>query len=74
MKVAIEVDAGDIIMQQQVKINNEYYLELEENFALLGGDMISKVIEQFKDTNLMYIFSDLAVYQILKEFNITKKG
>lgn len=31
-------------------------------------------INEFKDTNLHYIFSDLAVYQILKEFNITKKG
>ena len=36
--------------------------------------MVYDFINQFKDTNLMYIFSDLAVYQILKEFNITKKG
>ena len=32
------------------------------------------LINTFKDTNLLYIFGDLAVYQILKEFNITKKG
>lgn len=36
--------------------------------------MIRELFEQFKDTNLMYIYSDLAVYQLLKEYNITKKG
>lgn len=36
--------------------------------------LIYDFINEFKDTNLMYIFSDLAVFQILKEFNITKKG
>lgn len=36
--------------------------------------VVYEFINQFKDTNLMYIFSDLAIYQILKEFNITKKG
>ena len=35
---------------------------------------IYHLIDTFKETNLMYIFGDLAVYQILKEFNITKKG
>ena len=36
--------------------------------------MVYDFIDSFKETNLMYIFSDLAIYQILKEFNITKKG
>lgn len=43
---------------------------------LSDGDIsaVYELIDTFKDTNLMYIFGDLAVYQILKEFNITKKG
>lgn len=32
------------------------------------------IINHFKDTNLLYIFGDLAVYELLKEFGITKKG
>ena len=35
---------------------------------------LRELIETFKDTNLYYVFGDLAVYQILKEFNITKRG
>ena len=46
------------------------------NAILTDDDMgiVYDLINTFKDTNLMYIFGDIAVYQILKGFNITKKG
>lgn len=49
MKVAMEVDAGDIILQKEMPIKNEYYLELEEKFALIGGEMVAEVIQQYKN-------------------------
>ena len=52
----------------------ETYLLVDD--ILADGDILAvyDLINTFKDTNLYYIFGDLAVYQILKEFNITKKG
>jgi len=47
MKVALEVDAGDIILQKEVPLNDEYYLELEEKYAILGGEMVAQVINQY---------------------------
>lgn len=49
MKVALEVDAGDIILQQNFEINNETYLELEEKLGRLGGEMVSEVISQYSE-------------------------
>ncbi len=48
MKVASEVDAGDIISQKCYPIKGEYYLELEEKLASIGGEMIVDVIENYK--------------------------
>lgn len=48
MKVAMEVDAGDIILQKEVEVTNESYLELEEKFAFLGGQMASEVVRQYE--------------------------
>ena len=63
---------------QLVKKCNTHKMEAYILLDMIAFDkdiqMIYEFIEHFKDTNLMYIFSDLAVYQILKEFNITKKG
>jgi len=45
--------------------------------AIFQDDNISNaydIINEFKDTNLLYIYSDLAIYEILKEFDIVKKG
>lgn len=58
MKVAMEVDAGDIILQKEVEINGEYYLELEEKFALLGGEMVAEVIEQYKNKTIKFTPQD----------------
>lgn len=58
MKVAMEVDAGDIILQKEVEINGEYYLELEEKFALLGGEMVAEVIQQYKEGSVKFTPQD----------------
>ena len=44
MKVACEVDAGDIILQKEFAINDEYYGDLEEKLALLGGEMVKESV------------------------------
>lgn len=44
MKVAKEVDSGDILLQRDFEIKDEYYLELEEKLALLGGEMASEAL------------------------------
>lgn len=48
MKVAKDVDSGDIIVQKKFPINNEYYHELEEKLADFGGNMISEVLKDFE--------------------------
>lgn len=40
MKVAKEVDSGDILLQREVALIDEYYLDLEERLALVGADMV----------------------------------
>lgn len=58
MKVAMEVDAGDIINQCEVDLHGEYYHELEEKFALLGGEMVVEVIKGFQDGSVKFIPQD----------------
>lgn len=55
MKVAMEVDAGDIISQQQVDIANETYHELEEKLALLGGEMAGDVVKDYENGTVKFI-------------------
>lgn len=45
MKVAKEVDSGDILLQRQFAISDEYYLELEEKLACLGGEMACQAVK-----------------------------
>lgn len=58
MKVAMEVDAGDIILQQQVPLNDEYFSQLEEKLALLGGEMVAKVINQYENGTVTFTPQD----------------
>ncbi len=58
MKVAQEVDAGDIILQKKIKLNGEYYRELEEKLALLGGEMVSEVISEYKKGKISFTPQD----------------
>lgn len=54
MKVAMEVDAGDIILQKEMAINGQYYLQLEEEYALLGGEMVKEVIDKYIDKSVTF--------------------
>ena len=82
MKVAMEVDAGDIILQQEVELQNENYLELEEKYALLGGEMVAEVIEKYKNNTVTFTPQDhkkaILVQKFTKEdgkldFSLTAK-
>ena len=44
MKVAMEVDAGDIILQERVAVNGESYYPLEERLAKLGGELVCQAV------------------------------
>lgn len=45
MKVAKEVDSGDIILQKEYKVSGKYYKEVEEELGVVGGDMLNEVIK-----------------------------
>lgn len=67
----------DEILQIVKKCNTarmETYLLVDNILSDEDIPALRELIETFKDTNLYYVFGDLAVYQILKEFNITKRG
>ena len=52
MKVAMEVDSGDIILQEEYQMNGEYYLQLEHNLALIGGQMATKAVKSYMDNTI----------------------
>lgn len=52
MKVAREVDAGDIISQKEENIEGLYYSEVEEKLGKIGGEMVSEVIKNFGEGKL----------------------
>jgi len=54
MKVAMEVDAGDIILQEEYKMNGESYLDLEEKLASIGGDMVCKAVSLYENGNVSF--------------------
>ena len=58
MKVAKAVDAGEIILQQKVKIDGEYYLELEEKLAQIGGELVLKAISQIENDSAVFTPQD----------------
>lgn len=67
----------DEILQIIKKCNTarmEAYLLVNVLFTDDDIHFAQEFIDEFKDTNLFYIFGDLGVYQILKEYGITKKG
>lgn len=58
MKVALKVDSGDIILQKEYEIGDEYYRELEEKLATLGGDMVAEVVKQIENGSVKFIPQD----------------
>lgn len=68
MKVAKEVDSGDIILQKEVILNDEYYSELEEKLGVLGGEMISDVIEQIRNETIKFVPQDHEKAVLVQKF------
>ena len=62
------------IVKKSNTLRMETYLLVDNILTDSDIKEVYQLIDEFKETNLMYIFGDLAVYQILKELNITKKG
>lgn len=55
MKVAMEVDAGDIILQERVEIEDEEtYLNLEERLGKIGGELSCEAINQFGNGTIKF--------------------
>ncbi|MBQ8909206.1 MAG: methionyl-tRNA formyltransferase [Clostridia bacterium] len=54
MKVAMEVDSGDIILQREFVLNGEYYLELENKLAFIGGGMVKEVLDSIENGTVTF--------------------
>lgn len=54
MKVAMEVDAGDIIAQEEVEINGESYFTLEQTLASIGGELVADVVCQYENKTVKF--------------------
>ena len=54
MKVAMEVDSGDIILQEEYMLDGEYYSALEEKFGLIGGRMAAQAIKQAQEGKISF--------------------
>lgn len=54
MKVAPAVDSGDIILQQEYQMQGEYYCELEEKLAALGGEKVKTVLGQIENGTVSF--------------------
>ncbi|MBO5394726.1 MAG: methionyl-tRNA formyltransferase [Clostridia bacterium] len=54
MKVAMEVDSGDIILQEEYKMQGEYYSQLELALGKLGGKMAATAVMQAKDGSITF--------------------
>lgn len=69
MKVAKEVDAGDIILQREFALNGEYYLELEEKLAILGGEMTVEVLKSIEDGSVKFSPQDNSKAVLVSKIN-----
>lgn len=58
MKVAKDVDSGDILLQQKVDIDGEYFSELEEKLGLIGGEMVCMAVKNIEDGKAKFISQD----------------
>ena len=71
MKVAKEVDSGDIIYQKEFSIEKKYYKEIEEEFGNIGGDMIKEVVLRIENKTITFTPQDhekaVFVQKITKE-------
>lgn len=68
MKVAQAVDSGDIISQERISLNGEYYKELEEKLGQLGGDMICRVIDNYQNGKIEFTPQDDSQAILVQKF------
>ena len=54
MKVAMEVDSGDIISQQEYEMKGEYYSQLEKSLGEIGGEMAVQALEAAKNGSITF--------------------
>lgn len=54
MKVAKALDSGDIVLQEEINIEGQYYNELEEKMAALGGELLLKAISQIEKGEIKF--------------------
>ncbi len=69
MKVAKEVDAGDIILQREYEICGEYYLELEEKLAIMGGEMTIEVLKAIENGSVKFTPQDNSKALLVQKIN-----
>ena len=58
MKTTLGVDAGDIILQEELSINGNYVDELFERLSILGADLIVKALDLIEKGDAKYIKQD----------------
>ena len=69
MKLVRELDAGDIILQKETLIGEEYYLELEEKLANIGGELLLQVFDQIETHSLKFTKQDNDKASYTKKFS-----
>lgn len=55
MKVAKDVDSGDILLQRTYEMNGEYFTELEEKLGTIGGEMVFESVNQIENGTACFI-------------------
>lgn len=69
MKVAHDVDAGDIVLQKEVEVlADEYYISLEERLAKIGAELIVETIESLKNNKIHFYKQDNKIATYVKKF------
>lgn len=58
MKVAKEVDSGDILLQKEFKLGGEYFSELEQKLGIMGGEMVAQAVKQIEDGSASFTPQD----------------
>ena len=58
MKVVRQLDSGDIVAQDKIDIEGQYYSELEEKMAALGGELLLKAISQIENGKAEFVAQD----------------
>ena len=54
MKVAKEVDSGDILLQRSFEMHGEYFRELEQKLGEIGGEMTIEAIEKIQNGTITF--------------------